>query len=39
MVKFFVVQIRLGRITIEQVPDKYREAVEAALAEQGGEVD
>lgn len=33
MVKFFVVQIRLGRITIDQVPEQYREAVEAALAE------
>lgn len=32
MVKFFVVQIRLGRITLEQVPEKYREAVNEALA-------
>lgn len=31
MVKFFVIQIRLGRITIEQVPEKYREAVRVAL--------
>lgn len=33
MVKFFVIQIRLGRITIDQVPEQYREAVQAALAE------
>lgn len=33
MVKFFVVQIRIGRITIDQVPEQYREAVEAALSE------
>ncbi len=32
MIKFFVVQIRLGRITLEQVPEKYREAVNEALA-------
>lgn len=33
MIKFFVVQIRLGRITIDQVPEKYREAVKSELAE------
>ena len=33
MVKFFVIQIRMGRIALEQVPEKYREAVEAALTE------
>lgn len=32
MIKFFVIQIRLGRITIEQVPEQYREAVTKALA-------
>lgn len=26
MIKFFVMQIRLGKITLEQVPEKYREA-------------
>ena len=31
MVKFFLIQIRLGRITIEQVPERYRDAVLAAL--------
>lgn len=31
MVKFLVLQIRLGRITLEQVPEQYREAVEAEL--------
>ena len=33
MVKFLVLQIRMGRITLEDVPEKYREAVETALAE------
>lgn len=31
MVKFLVLQIRLGKITLEQVPEKYRAAVLAAL--------
>ena len=31
MVKFFVIQIKLGNITIEQVPEKYREEVRAML--------
>ena len=31
MIEFFVIQIKLGRITIYQVPDKYKEAVEQAL--------
>lgn len=35
MVKFFVIQIRLGRITIEQVPERYREAVISVIAESG----
>lgn len=34
MVKFFVIQIQLGRITVEQVPQHYREAVIKALDEQ-----
>ena len=33
MIKFFVIQIRLGRITLEQVPEKYRAKVEEALNE------
>lgn len=33
MIKFFVVQIRLGRITLEQVPEKWRAKVEEALNE------
>ena len=28
MVKFYAVQIRLGNITLEDVPKKYRSAVE-----------
>lgn len=31
MVKFFVVQIKMGRITLEQVPEKWQEAVRIAL--------
>lgn len=31
MIKFLVMQIRLGKITLEQVPEKYREAVQAEL--------
>lgn len=31
MAQFLVVQIRLGRIMIEQVPEKYRAEVEAIL--------
>lgn len=33
MIKFFVVQIRLGRITLEQVPEKWRARVEEVLNE------
>jgi hypothetical protein len=31
MTQFLAVQIRLGRITIDDVPEKYRAAVEAIL--------
>lgn len=31
MAHFLVIQIRLGRITIDDVPEKYRAAVEAIL--------
>ena len=31
MVKFLVLQIQLGNITIEDVPDKYKAAVQALL--------
>lgn len=33
MVKFFVVQIKMGNLSVEQVPEKYRVAVEAAYRE------
>lgn len=33
MIKFYANQIRLGKITIEQVPAKWREAVQAMLDE------
>lgn len=33
MIRFFAIQIRLGRITLEQVPEKWRARVEAALNE------
>lgn len=31
MIQFLVIQVKLGRITIDQVPEKYREAVKNAL--------
>ena len=31
MVKFLAIQVKLGRITIERVPERYREAVEKEL--------
>ena len=33
MVKFYVTQIKLGKITLADVPEKWREAVEKALVE------
>ena len=33
MIKFFVIQIRLGKITLEQVPEKWRARVEKVLNE------
>lgn len=34
MVKFLVMQIKMGKITIDQVPDKYRDAVLDELEKQ-----
>ena len=31
MVKFLAIQVKLGKITIEQVPDRYREYVKKEL--------
>lgn len=31
MTRFFVVQIKLGKLTLEQVPEKWRKAVKTAL--------
>ena len=31
MIKFLVLQIKLGKITIDEVPEKYREEVVAML--------
>jgi hypothetical protein len=31
MIDFLVIQIKLGKITLEQVPEKYREAVKEKL--------
>lgn len=36
MIKFLTLQVRMGRISIDQVPEQYQEAVKAALEE--GEV-
>ena len=33
MIKFLAIQVRLGRITLEQVPEKYRADVEAYMKE------
>ncbi len=33
MIKFLVIQIRLNRITLEQVPEKWRARVEEVLNE------
>lgn len=34
MIKFLATQVRLGKITLEQIPITYRAAVEAALQEE-----
>mgnify|MGYP003289886506 CR=1 FL=1 len=31
MINLLVIQIKLGKITLEQVPEKYREAVKERL--------
>ena len=31
VVKFLVIQVKLGKITIEQIPERYREAVKKEL--------
>ena len=36
MVKFLALQVRLGRITLEQVPEKYRDAVRELIGNKGG---
>lgn len=36
MIQFLMIQVKLGRITIDQVPEKYREAVRAAIEVQYG---
>jgi hypothetical protein len=37
MVKFYVDRIKAGKITIDQVPARWREAVREALGEDNGE--
>lgn len=32
MIAFLVIQVRLGNLTLEQVPEAYRAQVEAALS-------
>ena len=34
MVKFYLLQIKLGKITIDDVPNKYKEKVKAELEAQ-----
>lgn len=31
MIEFLALQVRLGKITIERVPERYREAVKAVV--------
>lgn len=33
MINFLAIQVRLGRITIDQCPERYRDAVRAELGE------
>lgn len=35
MIRFFTVQVELGKITLDQVPIKWRKAVEQALKNKG----
>lgn len=35
MINFLAIQVRLGRITIERVPDAYRDAVRTELEGNG----
>ena len=35
MVEFYVRMIKAGELTLDQVPDKWREAVQAALGREG----
>ena len=37
MIAFLVMQVKMGKLTVEDVPEKYREAVEAALGGDGDE--
>ena len=34
MVKFLAIQVKLGKITIEQIPEKYRNAVRTELGDE-----
>ncbi len=34
MIKFLIMQIKMGKITIDQVPEKYRETVKAELGKE-----
>lgn len=36
MIKFLVLQVKLGKITIDQIPEKYREAVRLELESEVG---
>ena len=35
MIEFLAMQIRLGKITLEQVPERFREQVRLVLDEEG----
>lgn len=38
MIKFFILQIKLGKITLDQVPETYREKVQQELEKENGRI-
>ena len=37
MIRFYLLQIKIGRITIDQVPEKWRASVQSAIEEESSE--
>ena len=38
MIKFFILQIKLGKITLEQVPETYKKLVQQELEKENGRI-